>query len=332
MLRWFAYFHFVFNSLVSAPPPSILINHPDRFSFEKNSTHTNEQISPSRVSIISHTFDINSYRSSWKFIDKDTIRVRFHLNEIFYQSNFFPRFLVRHLHTGQIRIYNESHELINSTLTIYLHNLKRGRHIICLYLYRKQLITKPRHIFCQDLINNFRKYGHLDIDTDEHGNTVFFLMTQYSIVISLLCLLQLAHSIRKRRFWNYVYEKLNMWRNVSGENSSSPKTQQHSRTLEYLIYNFNRNALVNWNNTYNQEPNRTQFLEVPNLRKRHSVFQDDNNDDDYEEDFHPGPSAEEESLSYQFVSHILEESKPWIVKLNEDGTTQHQVYRTQARV
>jgi hypothetical protein len=36
-------------------------------------------------------------------------------------------------------------------------------------------------------------------------------------------------------------------------------------------------------------------------------------------------SYEEQSISYRSVSHILEENKPWMVKLTDNGTIQHAI-------
>ena len=122
---------------VLAPPPSLNINHSQ--SLKILSTHlsnTTAKISMKRRKIkVNRTktiikqsdFDINSYRSSWKFIDKDTVAVRFRLSETLVHSIISTEFFVRHIHTGYIKTFNESDAVINSTLILYLHKLKHGR-------------------------------------------------------------------------------------------------------------------------------------------------------------------------------------------------------------
>ncbi|CAF3790465.1 unnamed protein product [Rotaria socialis] len=326
-----------------------------------------------RTQINSHYFNAESYRSSWTFVDKNTIRVHFQLSESLLESIVSTRFLVRHTRTNQIRTFDEHSEIINSTLTLYLHNIKHGRHTVCLLLYTSKFMENPNHIFCQDVIFNFQKYGHHDIDSDEYGNTFVFLLTQYGIVVGMLCILQLVHAARKRRFLRRVYEKVSAIRNYMLENhhrltENKPTTDltTQSSTLESLIYNLSRSALYNYDelhmqptmennaNIINQSPvtnrHRTgnnKNLKLPYILEEHSIkpsFEQQrsmaptvniNDDLDFDDDMldeneFDTSAYEEQLLSFQSVSHILEENKPWVTKIADDGTIQHSILNSKS--
>ncbi|UJR35726.1 hypothetical protein I4U23_028476 [Adineta vaga] len=261
---WFC----LWSSFVVVAPPTLhinqtyslekitnLSNHSTKILIRQQKLNTNQTMT---TLMNLHLFDITTYRSSWKFVDKNTIRVRFRLHEVLLSTVTVTRFLVRHIHSGHIQIYEKPHELINSTFTLYLHSIKHGRHTVCLLLHTLKFVKTPKYTFCQDIIFNFQKYGHHDIDSDEYGNTFVFLLTQYSIVIGILCLLQLVHAGRKRRFLKTVYNKANALRNVMMEyHRRLPDTKlstdtENTRTnaLECLIYNLNRNALYNFDQIY----------------------------------------------------------------------------------
>lgn len=240
-----------------------------------------------------HQFDISTYRSSWTFIDKTTIRVRYRLYESLLLSVLSARFLVRHARTNEILTYDEPSETANHTITLYLQNLKHGRHSVCLLLYTSKLAKEPRHIFCQDIIFNFKKYGHHDSDSDETGNTFVFLLTQYAIVLAMLCILQLIYAARKRRFLRTVYDKANSLRNYMmeshhrlTENKSETELNHQPTSLEYLIYNLSRNTLDNIDEiymkpSYDTNTNRindSATLDPRNLRKRTHFNVPDEND------------------------------------------------------
>lgn len=298
-------------------------------------------------------FDIKSYRSAWKFIDKNTIRVRFRLDESFFGSIVASRFLVRHLRTNLIRTYDEPHESVNSTFTLYLQHMNHGRHTVCVLLYRSKLMLNPKYIFCQDIVFNFQKYGHQDMDIDEYGNTFVFLLTQYSIVVGMLCILQLVHAGRKRRFLRTVYHKANALRSLmsdhyrrSHEHRSSADINSQGHALEYLIYNLNRNALYNIDQMYRDtttgtddsannspRPEYDKYLKIPRRLSRNSITPSlrhrrlsvsiDPQEEIFDENDFDTRSHEDQTTSYKSVSHILEENKPWISKLTESGTIQH---------
>ena len=307
-------------------------------------------------------FDINAYRSSWKFIDKTTMRVRFRLHESLAQSIQSSRFLVRHIQTGQVRTFDEPHEIINSTFTLYLHNIKHGRHSVCLLLDTSKPLINPKHIFCQDIVFNFHKYGHHDVDADDYRNTFIFLLTQYAIVSGILFILQLVHAARKRRLLGTLYDKANALRHNMIEHHHRPGHESKSASLEkmnqtsalnYLIYNLNRSQLYNTdvnemsllNDTsevnhgkivYKNQlrlPKRSTDTSAPLLAHQQSVETTDNLDFDadtlhlayFDESDFDTRSYEEQSLSFKSMSHILEASKPWLVKITDDGSVKHSI-------
>ncbi|CAF2102561.1 unnamed protein product [Rotaria magnacalcarata] len=318
--------------------------------------------------INSHYFNVEAYRSSWTFVDKNTIRVYFRLSESLLESIVSTSFLVRHTRTDQIRTFDGQSEIINSTLTVYLHNIRHGRHTVCLLLYTSKFMENPNHIFCQDVIFNFQKYGHHDINSDEYGNTFVFLLTQYGIVIGMLCILQLIHAARKRCFLRRVYEKVNTIRNYMLENhhrltETKPTTDltTQSSTLEYLIYNLSRSALYNYDELHTQPTmeNNTNIINQSSVTNRHRTENNKNfkspyileehsikpsfeqqrskapivninddldfNDDMFDENEFDTSAYEEQLRSFQSVSHILEENKPWIARIADDGTIQHSI-------
>lgn len=268
---------FLWSSVFVVAPPSLDINH--RQSLKVFSTHLSNttakmfmkrrkiKVNRTKTIIKQSDFDINSYRSSWKFIDKEIVAVRFRLSETLVHSIISTRFFVRHIHTGHIETFNEPNAIINSTLILYLHNLKHGRHAVCLLIYTSKQTKNPKYIFCQEIIFNYHKYGHHDMDSDEQRNTFFFLLTQYAIVIGMLCTLQLSHVIRKRRLLRTVYDKANALRNFMMEhhthgNKPSPDLNNRTHALEYLIYNLNRNSLYNFdaNNSPISIPNKKKII------------------------------------------------------------------------
>jgi hypothetical protein len=336
--------------LIHAPPLVIVDRQQsstDLTLFQSQTTTRISNISTDDIILTTHRtdhrrFDVNSYRSSWKFVDKQTIRVRFHFEHSFLHSMQSVRFIVRHIQTGHTLTYDNAHERFNSTLTLYVQNIKYGRHTVCLLIYTLKSMITPRHVFCQDIINNFHKYGHHDVNADEHRNTFLFLLTQYAIVCGMLCLLQLIHAGRKRRFIRILYEKAHGLRQTmmdyhhrSQETKSTIDFNSRTRGIEYLIYNFDRNALNNDLLTSDEhiDVRRTYSklsrpsMEIPMLLiDRHQSIS--NNDeqlsqfDTIDEQSLPVRTRDEPSMSLKSVSHILDDSKPWLTRLTDDGNTE----------
>jgi hypothetical protein len=222
-------------------------------------------------------------------------------------------------------------------------------------------MLNPRHVFCQDIIYNFQKYGHHDMDVDEHRNTFFFLLTQYSIVVGILCVFQVVHATRKRRFLRAVYDKANALKHQmiehyhhTNENKlSTTNINPHTNALEYLMFNLNRNALYNIDQLYGQTTNDDedlignsaisnhpqrqygQYLNIPDQFRKDSMVTSfehprllataEFDEDIFDESDFDTRSYEEQSISYRSLSHILEENKPWMAKLTDNGTIQHTI-------
>jgi hypothetical protein len=176
------------------------------------------------------------------------------------------------------------------------------------------------------------------------------------MVLGVLCILQLVYSARKRRLIRAVCHKANVLRNHmmehhhhSQEHKSTPDLNNPKNAVEYLIYNLNRNALCNTDQINMTTPNANDLdnpsildkhLKVPNRLKKHSIIplavrrrslvttsnkNFDSEEDVFDESDFDTRSYEEQSSSFKSVSHILEENKPWMAKLIDDGSIQHAV-------
>jgi len=87
-----------------------------------------------------------------------------------------------------------SHFSNSLRLTALNHNEKYS---VCICYYQTNSSTKTPDLFlCQDIINDYSKFGHLKADP-KHG--LVFITTQYSIIIALLIVLQSVFTMRKRR-------------------------------------------------------------------------------------------------------------------------------------
>ena len=367
------------NRVVLAPP-SLYINHkqsPESVTlFTPLLLNLDSSVAPrppttttngTKTAITPPPFDLNAYGTSWKFVDKNTIRVRFRLLERFLRGVHSVRFVTRHIHTGLMRTYDQPHERINSTFTLYLHNLKHGRHTVCLLLYSSKSMSNPRHIFCLDVIYNFHKYRHHDAESDDHKDTFFFLLTQYAIVCGIICILQIVHAARKRQALGALYEKANALRQAIMEHHQRPQgpkgpadLARPTHALDFLIYNLDRNALCNFDRAYTQTPTvestsittdspevtlkqrtKKNYLKPPsrsienstpllNARRPATKNEENTESEDeiatvpiFDESDFDTRSYEDQAISYKSVSHILEDSKPWMTRLTDNGSVKH---------
>jgi len=178
------------------------------------------------------------------------------------------------------------------------------------------------------------------------------------MVLGVLCILQLVYSARKRRLIRAVCDKANVLRNHmmehhhhhSQEHKPTPDLNNPKHAIEYLIYNLNPKALCNTDQINMTTPNVNDLdtpsildkhLKVPNRLKKHSIIPlavrrrslvttsnknfDSEEDDIFDESDFDTRSYEEQTPSFKSVSHILEENKPWMAKLIDDGSIQHAV-------
>jgi len=71
------------------------------------------------------------------------------------------------------------------------------KYSVCICYYQMNSSTKiPDLLLCQDIINDYAKFGHLRADAK---HSLVFIFTQYSIIVALLIVLQSVFTIRKRR-------------------------------------------------------------------------------------------------------------------------------------
>ncbi len=181
------------------------------------------------------------YEANWTFIDKETVRVIFSLFSISELSNEkrfsnrndkkinpFPNmisipsritiqsiyslkyylFTIRQYKTNTEKVLkmeqlilkttpsgNDEH-FSNSLLLIRLN--PKEKYSICIYYYQNDILTKmPDLIICQDIMHDHLKHS-------VHG--LLFILTQYSIILGILIVLQGLFSMRKRRLAHILHQ------------------------------------------------------------------------------------------------------------------------------
>jgi hypothetical protein len=71
------------------------------------------------------------------------------------------------------------------------------KYSVCICYYQTNSSTKiPDLLLCQDIINDYSKFGHLKPNAK---HSLVFIFTQYSIIFALLVVLQSVFTMRKRR-------------------------------------------------------------------------------------------------------------------------------------
>ena len=114
-----------------------------------------------------------------------------------------------------IRPYNSNKEIklkldklqskgSNKTNTFHFSNALKltalnhhEKYTVCICYYQKNISTEtPDLVLCQDVINDYSKFADLKANV-KHG--LLFIVTQYSIIVALLAILQSTYTLRKRR-------------------------------------------------------------------------------------------------------------------------------------
>ncbi|CAF0731260.1 unnamed protein product [Didymodactylos carnosus] len=96
-------------------------------------------------------------------------------------------------------------EFIFTTLRLTALN-KKEKYSVCLCYYQTNSTEQtPDFLLCQDIINDYSKFGH---PKSNHHNELFFIVTQYSIIIALLIALQGVYTMRKRRITHILHQHL----------------------------------------------------------------------------------------------------------------------------
>lgn len=121
-------------------------------------------------------------------------------------------FIIRPYHSNrEIVLKMEKLNIKNTTSIKYNHfsNILRltalnhhEKYSVCICYYQTNTPTKSPDLFlCQDIINDYGKFSHLRADP-KHG--LVFIITQYSIILALLFVLQSVFTMRKRRIAQYI--------------------------------------------------------------------------------------------------------------------------------
>ncbi|CAF1038183.1 unnamed protein product [Rotaria sp. Silwood1] len=183
------------------------------------------------------------YEANWTFIDKETVRVVFSLFSISklsnekpfsdkhydHKINLFPTilsiqarslqsiyslkyflFTIRQYKTNIEKVLPMEHLILktvpsgtdeffsNSLLVLRLN--PKEKYSICIYYYQMNISTQmPDILICQDIM-------HDHLEHSVHG--LLFVLTQYSIIIGLLIVLQGLFTVRKRRLAHIVHQHL----------------------------------------------------------------------------------------------------------------------------
>ncbi|CAF1218102.1 unnamed protein product, partial [Didymodactylos carnosus] len=96
-------------------------------------------------------------------------------------------------------------EYISTTLRLTGLN-KKEKYSVCLCYYQTNSSQyRPDFLLCQDIINDYSKFKH---HKSNDRNELFFIITQYSIIIALLIALQSVYTMRKRRIAHILHQHL----------------------------------------------------------------------------------------------------------------------------
>ncbi|CAF4632273.1 unnamed protein product, partial [Rotaria sp. Silwood2] len=183
------------------------------------------------------------YDANWTFIDKETVRVIFSLFSISKLSNekknsdqhdnnkinLFPTmlsigsrsipsiyslkyflFTIRQYKTNTEKVLQIEHLILKTTPSrtdqyfsnslLLLRLNPKEKYSICIYYYQMNISTQMPDIFiCQDIMHDHLKHSVYGL---------LFVLTQYSIIIGLLIVLQGFFTARKRRLAHIVHQHL----------------------------------------------------------------------------------------------------------------------------
>ena len=339
-----------------------------------------EQI-PEKSNISTDVFNSGpQYEVNWTFIDKETVRVNFSLflfsnetnssintnqdkinkyphmvsiplrsNHSIYSLKYFL-FIIRHYKTNTEKLLNmeqltpkrsllRDYNHFSNSLRLLRLNAKE-KYSVCIYYYQVNSSTQMPDLFiCQDIMHDHSK--HLT-----HG--LLFVLTQYSIILGLLIVLQGLYSMRKRRFAHIVHQHLlNKTQRIRSTLSSVSLVRhsfcsmdgaiEHKHTMNgHIDHGENKlhkriissPAIVLSNPSvplHNSSDENEPFLKLTSS-KNHVHFllgldegSDDNDSGDIQADLSINqkiPFAQSEPYSDQpdallYMAHILDTNKPW---------------------
>lgn len=208
----------------------------------------------------------------------------------------------------------------NSLLLIRLN--PKEKYSVCIYYYQTNIsIARPDLFICQDIMHDHLKHP-------VHG--LFFILTQYSIILGILVILQGLFSMRKRSIPQIIHQHLvDKTQRIRSTLSSVSLIRQSFSSMDAPIeppvasgqetniehenhlkkrFTSSPAIILNQRSTDEQEP----FLKL-NTNKNHVHFffgLDEGSDDNESSDIPLEPYSDRpDALSS--MAHILESNKPW---------------------
>jgi hypothetical protein len=322
------------------------------------------------------------YESNWTFIDKETVRVIFSLFALSKLSNekkssekndnkkqlysnmvFIPSRSIQSIHSLKyflftIRQYKTNTEKVlkmeqlilkttssrhdehfsNSLLLIRLN--PKEKYSVCIYYYQLNISTQMPDLFmCQDIMHDHLKHP-------VHG--LLFVLTQYSIILGILIVLQGLFSMRKRRLAHIVHQHLiNKTQRLRSTLSSvslvrqsfssiDTTTEQQHKTISGRVHHqenklkkkvISSPAIVlsepsipsSINTKTNLDENEPFLKLISNKNHVHFFFGLDEGSDDNESNTSLNPQIRtthnepysDRSDALLSMAHILDTNKPW---------------------
>ena len=214
-------------------------------------------------------------------------------------------------------------EYFSNSLLLCRLNPKE-KYSVCIYYYRTNLsMAMPDLFICQDIMHDHLKHS-------SHG--IFFILTQYSIILGILVILQGLFSMRKRRITQILHQHfVNKTQRIrstlssvsliqqsfsSMDTATEPQQHDESKTDQenQLKKRFVSSPAIisNQPSTIPSIDEHEPFLKL-NTNKNHVHFffgLDEPSDDNESNDANFEPYSDRlDALSS--MAHILESNKPW---------------------
>jgi hypothetical protein len=315
------------------------------------------------------------YEANWTFIDKETVRVifsLFSLSKLSDEKQFSDQnnnkkklyatmvslpshsilsiyslkyylFTIRQYKTNTDKILKMEQLILKTTSTrkdehfsnslLLIRLNPKEKYSVCIYYYQMNISNQmPDLIICQDVMHDHLKHS-------VHG--LLFVLTQYSIILGILIVLQGLFSIRKRRATHIIHQHLmNKTQRIRSTLSSVSLVPQsfssidatHNTTNDQINPEENKlkkritssPAIVLSepppNNTPKHADENEPFLKLTSNKNHVHFFcnldegSDDNESNDVQNDSTLNPHNEpygDRSDALSSMAHILDINKPW---------------------
>ena len=214
------------------------------------------------------------------------------------------------------------HEHLSNSLLLIRLNPKE-KYSVCIYYYQTNIsIARPDLFICQDIMHDHLKHP-------VHG--LFFILTQYSIILGILVILQGLFSMRKRRIPQIIHQHLvdktqrirstlssvSLIRQSFSSMDAPIEPQHHDTKIEQenqLKKRFTSSPaiILNQPSTSRSTDEHEPFLKlIANKNHVHFFFGLDEGSDDNESNDTPLEPYSDRSDALSSMAHILESNKPW---------------------